>query len=148
MKVRKKTWEEKVTIVEESFLRSKNNPSMAYLFYQNLFFLSPKIKKYFEKTDFEHQHKALLNGLNFLFGHLDKSDHNSRDQILRIAKTHSQTGLNIHPHHYYYWIEALLLTAKQCDKDWYDDMEYYWREVVSFPVYFIISMYFTPEKNN
>jgi hemoglobin-like flavoprotein len=146
VRVRKKTWDQKVQIVKESFLRASVNSSFPSKFYANLFFLNPKIKKYFEKTDFEHQDKALMHGLNFLFGYLDQDDDHSRKQIGRIAITHSSQGLKIHPHHYYYWIEALILTARETDPSWTDGMDYYWREVVNYPVSFIISQFFNSDK--
>jgi len=139
---RKKNWEEKVEIVKASFLRSKRDADFASSFYSNLFFLKPKIKEYFVHTDFEHQDKALIHGLEFLMGFLDHSDEHARKQVLRISQSHSKHNLNIHPHDYYYWIEALVMTVKSHDPSWYKDMEYYWREVISYPVSFIISQYF------
>ena len=146
-KERKKSWDEKVEIVLDSFLRSKQSLDFASDFYRNLFFLSPKIKKYFVNTDFEHQDKALIRGLEFLMGFFDGNNAHARQQVLRIAHTHSKQNLNIHPHDYYYWIEALVMTVRDHDHLWYDDMEYYWREVISFPVTFIISQYFSPHQD-
>lgn len=142
---RKKTWDQKVKIVEESFLRSKKDVTFASTFYHNLFFLKPKIKDYFLHTDFGHQDKALLNGLDFIMGFLDHSNANARTQILRISQTHSHNNLNIHPHDYYYWIEALVMTVKSTDPAWHNDLEYYWREVISYPVSFIMSQYFAKD---
>ena len=141
-RMRKKTWQQKVDLVKGSFNRASSNITFAEKFYQNLFFLNPVIKKYFEKTDFEHQEKALMHGLTFLIEFLDQKDELARTRVLRIARTHSVHGMKIHPHHYYYWIEAVILTARSLDADWYDDLEYYWREVINFPISFIISQYF------
>lgn len=139
---RKKTWEQKVAIVKQSYQRCLSRSSFASHFYRNLFYLKPKIKSYFEKTDFQHQEKAILLGMNHLMGFLDESDSFSRQQVLRIAKTHSSMNMNIHPHEYYYWIEALIMTAKECDYQWYDELQYYWRECLSFPITFIISQFY------
>lgn len=141
-KKRVKTWQQKVEIVKDSYARASRESSFAGLFYENLFFLNPGIEKYFAKTDFEHQKKAILHGMHFLISFLDQKDENARVQVLRISKTHSVHGLKIHPHHYYYWIEALIMTARKLDNLWYNGMEYYWREVINFPVSFIISQYF------
>ena len=141
-KARAKSWDDKVRIVNDSFLRCINDKFFSRYFYKNLFFLKPNLEDYFKNTDMEHQEKAIMNGLKFLLGFLDGKDANSRSQIVRIAQTHGHLALNIHPHSYYYWIEAIVMTAKKCDPDWYDDLEYYWREVVSFPVSFIISNYY------
>ncbi len=141
-KQRKKTWHQKVVLVQGSFRRSSNDPNFPGLFYRNLFYLNPEIKKYFEKTDFAHQDKALMHGMNFLLEFLDESNSNARTQILRLAATHSGTGLRIHPHDYYYWIEAVIMTARELDVSWYDDLEYYWRETLFYPISFMISQYF------
>ncbi|MFZ4714577.1 MAG: hypothetical protein ACOYL6_12720 [Bacteriovoracaceae bacterium] len=145
MKQRKKTWEMKVDLVIGSFNRSKVEIGFATDFYQNLFFLNPKIKKNFEKTDFEHQERALIVGLQCMLDYLDQTNLNARTQVLRLARSHSQKNLNIYPHHYYYWIEALILTVKVKDKEWYDDLEFYWREVIFYPISFMISQYFIVE---
>lgn len=83
-----------------------------------------------------------MHGLHFLMDFLDSKNENARIQVLRIARTHSAKGMKIHPHYYYYWIEALIMTCRSEDPQWYKDLEYYWREVVSFPVSFIVSQYF------
>ena len=142
MKERKKTWEQKVKIVGDSYLRAKKTPNFTRLFYQNLFFLKPKIKEYFVNTDWPHQEKALLAGLDFLLGFLDQKDKNARQQVLRLAHSHSTHGLKIHPHDYHYWIEALIITTSECDHLWEKNFSYYWRECISFPITFMISQYF------
>ncbi len=86
-----------------------------------------------------------MHGLHFLMGFLDGNDTHSRNQLMRIAQTHSKSGMDIHPHHYYYWMEALILTAKELDSDWTSGYEYYFREVISYPVSFIVSQYFQKE---
>ncbi len=141
-KRRKKTWIQKVELVQGSYTRSSKDPNFPSTFYRNLFYLNPDIKKYFEKTDFAHQDKALMHGMNFLLEFLDESNLNARSQILRLATTHSSSGLKIHPHHYYYWIEALIMTAKDLDLSWHDDLEYYWRETLFYPISFMISQGF------
>lgn len=86
-----------------------------------------------------------MHGMSFLIDFLDQNDANARAQVLRIARTHSAKNMNIHPHDYYYWIEALIMTARDYDSQWYDDLEYYWREVINYPISFIISLYFKSE---
>ena len=89
-----------------------------------------------------------MDGLKFIFGYMSKEDTDRdgvRKQVLRIALTHSKASLNIHPHHYYYWIDALILTAQTLDHKWHKDLEYYWREVLFRPISFIISQYYREE---
>jgi len=57
-KARKTPWKKKTLEVKNCFYRClEDKDDFARLFYENLFFLSPKIKKYFKNTDWEHQKK-------------------------------------------------------------------------------------------
>ncbi|WP_372655316.1 globin domain-containing protein [Halobacteriovorax sp.] len=145
MKERKKSWDEKVSKAEGSYLRARNNIAFAKKFYQNLFLLNPEIEAYFKDTDFKYQEKALINGVNILFSYLHK-DEFAKSQISRLSKVHNIGGLKIHPHLYYYWIEALIITIQELDNSWYDDLAYYLREVINYPVSFFTSQYFLPHE--
>ena len=142
-KQRKKSWKQKFSAVRNSYERCvKSDEYFAHIFYDNLFFLNPKIKKYFKNTDWDHQRKALLHGLDHLFNYYDAKDEEyHKKQILRIGKTHSRQNLDIHPHDYYYWIEALALTLEALDDKWSDDIKFYTRECIFLPVSIIISLY-------
>jgi len=144
MKERKKSWDEKCHIVRNSFLRIKKERHHVFArnFYNNLFFLNPDIKDYFKEVDMDHQSKALIDGLRFLTEYSVKDNANAHTQIARLSEVHSHKGLDVHPKLYYYWIEALIMTMKKEDPDWYDDMEYYWREVIFVPISFFISRFF------
>ncbi|MDA8791816.1 globin [Bacteriovoracaceae bacterium] len=96
-------------------------------------------------TDLEHQNKAIIQGLEIIIRYLDDEDKYNKQQIMRIAKSHNHYNLDIHPHSYYYWIEALILTIKKFDSQWFDDLEYYWRECVSVPINFITSQFFVQD---
>ncbi|MCT4641029.1 MAG: hypothetical protein N4A33_01955 [Bacteriovoracaceae bacterium] len=141
-KKRKKSWQEKVKEVFNSYYRCEIDDAFTRQFYKNLFFLNPKIEKYFDKTDWIYQRKALVHALDNLFHFLDDPENtHKKNQIIRIAKTHSKKNLNIHPHDYYYWIDALILTIKKFDNKWYNSLEFYFRECLFFPISFIISLY-------
>ena len=141
-RVRKKTWEEKVVIVHNSWERVKGIDVFGRKFYDSLFFLNKDLKNKFKATDFEHQEKLLLQGVEILVKYLDDEDQFSKKQIMRLAKTHNHYNLGIHPHSYYYWVEALIMTISALDDSWFDDLEYYWRECIGFPINFMISQYF------
>jgi hypothetical protein len=82
-----------------------------------------------------------LHGLDYLFHFLQDPHSHQRAQIIRLAQTHAKQNLNIHPHMYYYWIEALVMTFKELDPMWHKDLEFYLRECLFFPVSFMISLY-------
>lgn len=145
---RKKTWQDKAKLVQDSFARIEYQTGFSRHFYENLFFLKADLKEYFVDTDFEHQEKALMQGIKVLVNYLKLEDELAKTQLRRLSITHNHNNLKIHPHNYYYWIEALILTLKQKDPQWFDDLEYYWKECISFPIAFMISQYFLDEKIN
>lgn len=143
-KERKKKWVEKVEEAKKCYQRCYQNPAFAREFYKNLFFLNPKLTSHFKKTDWPHLEKALMHGLDHLFNFLDQEDKEHeyhRKQLIRIALSHSKANLDIHPHDYYYWIDGVILTMKKMDPKWYDDLEYYLRECLFFPISFMITFY-------
>ena len=140
-RIRKTLWPKKVLAVENCLLRCMKQDNFAILFYKNLFFLNPLIEESFKNTDWEHQHKALYFAIDHLIGFFKEDDQIHHRHIARIAETHSQKNLNIHPHSYYYWIDAMVLTIKEMDPLWEKKFEFYLRECLFFPVSFIISLY-------
>lgn len=124
-KKRKKSWNEKAEIVQNSVKRAMTSKFFGETFYQNLFFLDPELKNYFKKTDWDHQQIALIKGIDHLLGFLNKESDSHRNQIIRLAETHSAKNLNIHPQSYYYWIDALIMTTKELDHKWNEDFQYY-----------------------
>jgi hemoglobin-like flavoprotein len=108
--------------------------------------LIPRFKNIFKNSDFEHQSKALMAGLSYILDFLDHSNTHARKQVLRLSQTHAQRNLNIYPHDYYYWIEALIMTVKAHDPSWHERLTFYWREVIFAPVSFMISQYFSKDE--
>lgn len=141
-KERKKNWETKVSIVEESLLRAMNSELFAKTFYENLFYLNPKTQEYFSNIDWRKQEIALLKSIEHLIGFFsNEEDEIHRKNIIRIGESHSKKNLNIHPHNYYYWVDAMIMTLKELDSKWDDNNQFYVRECLFFPVSFIISLY-------
>jgi hypothetical protein len=141
-KSRKSSWPQKVLEVRNSFERAKNSPAFIAEFYSNLFYLKPEIEKYFVDTKWKHQEIMIQKGIEHLLGFLDNDpDQIHHQNILRLSESHSRKNLNIHPHNYYYWIDAMVLTLKELDPKWHSDLEYYTRECLFFPISFMISFY-------
>jgi hypothetical protein len=133
-KSRKSSWPQKVLEVRNSFERAKNSPAFIAEFYSNLFYLKPEIEKYFVDTKWKHQEIMIQKGIEHLLGFLDNDpDQIHHQNILRLSESH--------PHNYYYWIDAMVLTLKELDPKWHSDLEYYTRECLFFPISFMISFY-------
>lgn len=141
-KSRKKTWNQKVLAVRDSFDRAMKSTGFIDQFYNNLFFLKPEIEEYFKQTKWKHQKIAIEKGITHLLGFLENDPQQIHHKnILRLSETHSKTNLNIHPHNYYYWIDAMIMTLKEFDPNWDSSLEYYTRECLFFPISFMISFY-------
>lgn len=140
MRTRKKNWKQKSQEVCTSLNKIKAEKRFTDKFYKNLFFLKAGMETKFAKTDWEEQDKLIRMAIDHIIGFLE-DQLTSKQNIARIAETHSHKNMDIHPHLYYYWIDAMIMTAKDLDADWYDDLAYYYRECLFFPVSFIISMY-------
>jgi hypothetical protein len=142
LKTRKKDWMEKVNEVENSFSRAMQSKIYVNQFYMNLFFLNPKLKEYFKSTDWDKLHIAIIKSIEHMIGFFKEEDNEiHRQNLVRLGTTHSKKNLNIHPHAYYYWIDAHIMTLKELDPNWDDDLQYYVRECLFFPVSFMISLY-------
>ena len=141
-KKRNKTWNEKVIIVKNSIERAKTNENFIQKFYENLFFLNPKLKSYFKNTNWKQQQIALTKAIDHMVGFFldDKNDIHHKN-LVRIGESHSKKNINIHPHVYYYWIDAMIMTLSELDHKWVDSYQFYVRESLFFPVSFIISLY-------
>lgn len=140
--VRKKDWSSKVEIVKLSLVRAMTSSLFAKTFYENLFYLNPKLKDYFRNTDWKKQEIALIKGVDHLMGFFaDEKNEIHRKNIVRLAESHSKNNLNIHPHKYYYWIDAMVMTLRELDHEWEENNQFYVRECLFFPVSFIISLY-------
>ena len=143
IRTRKKSWSDKTIEVSQSYQRAMKSPLFFDKFYSNLFFLKPEIEKYFINTKWEHQKIALEKGIQHLLGFLGKDPGKIHHKnILRLSESHSKKNLNIHPHNYYYWIDAMIMTLEEFDPKWHKSLEYYHRECVFFPISFMISRYY------
>lgn len=140
-KKRSKSWEQKSLEVLNSLHRAVEVDIFAKVFYKNLFFLNPELEKKFENTDWKKQEIALIKGVKHIAGFFDKTDKVHHQNVIRLAESHSKKNLDIHPHSYYYWIDAMIMTLKQLDHLWYKDLEYYTRECLFLPLSFMISFY-------
>lgn len=140
MRNRKKSWKQKCNEVSFSLNRFKQERFFTDKFYKHLFFLKPALEKKFAKTDWEEQDKLIRMAVEHIIGFFDEENISHKQNIARIAETHSKKNMDIH-HYYYYWIDAMIMTAKELDSEWYDDLAYYYRECLFFPISFIVSMY-------
>jgi len=58
-----------------------------------------------------------------------------------IAKRHDRHHLNIEPELYSLWLEALITTVRECDKEFDLSVEKAWPSVMGFGIEYMISHY-------
>ncbi|MBA6421095.1 MULTISPECIES: globin [Pseudomonas] len=96
-------------------------------FYRTFLSSSPDVAAKFKNTDMPAQklllRQGILNLVLFARG-LPPT------KLQALAKSHSREKMNIEPHLYHYWIEALISTISQHDRDCNDGTIKAWREVL------------------
>jgi hemoglobin-like flavoprotein len=114
----------------ERVVKAKNTEvDFFHRFYEHFTQSSQEIALMFANTDMEKQRAMLKKSFYSLlvFYATGSVDHT----LAGIAQSHSNKGLNIRPGLYDQWLECLILTLKECDKDFDDEVELAWRLVMA-----------------
>lgn len=97
-------------------------------FYQRFLQSSPEVRAKFTNTDMPAQKLLLRQGiLNLVLF----SRGLPPTKLQALAKSHSRDKLDIQPHLYTYWIDALIRTVEQHDKQANAETARAWREVLN-----------------
>ena len=114
-------------IVMQSYGRCCASKTFFDDFYQRFLQSSPEVRAKFTNTDMPAQklllRQGILNLVLFARG-LPPT------KLQALAKSHSREKMNIEPHLYHYWVEALISTISQHDRECNDDTIKDWREVL------------------
>ncbi|NOY89591.1 MAG: hypothetical protein GXP55_00180 [Deltaproteobacteria bacterium] len=102
-------------------------------FYDRFMSSSDEVKEMFAKTDFSKQHR-ILRGSLYLMSRAAMGLEDGREHLMAVAKTHGADRLAIPPHHYDFWLEALIETAREMERDFDSELEAAWREVLGLAV--------------
>jgi len=124
----------------DSFQRCTASEEFIPAFYERFLTASPEIREKFEHTDFEHQHRMLRNSLRLSAG-ATSGDLEAMQELKARAETHNRDHLDIPPHLYRYWLEAILGTAQEFDPEWDDETEAAWQRILGHIVKFMASHY-------
>ena len=95
-------------------------------FYERFLSSSDEVAKAFEKTDLKKQAETLKRSL-YLVMRAAHGLEDGLDHLSEVAESHGKRGLNIGPHLYQYWLDALLATAGETDPQWDDELDKAWR---------------------
>lgn len=98
-------------------------------FYRRFLMSSPEVRVLFRNTDMAIQRSMLKKSFFSLIAFYASG---SIDDVLhRIACLHSARHLNIAPHLYDLWLECLMDTVRDYDRECSDDVELAWRLILS-----------------
>ncbi|MBF7730946.1 globin [Pseudomonas sp. N040] len=97
-------------------------------FYRHFLASSPEIRERFAQTDMPAQKQLLRQGiLNLVMFARGMPD----TKLRALGQSHSRAGLNIRPELYSLWLDALMLTIAEHDKQYDDKVRLAWREVLN-----------------
>jgi hemoglobin-like flavoprotein len=116
-------------LVRASLSRCGGLGAILPIFYQRLFDSSMTVKRKFEKTDMRAQVELLKHGLTAAILHAE-GNAMARSVVQRLKQSHSQAHLDVEPHLYEYWLNALLAAVREVDPGWAATVEHAWRRVL------------------
>lgn len=99
-------------------------------FYRNFLAACPEAVPRFAHTDFERQNKLLRHAISLLLI-FPNQPVNEPALLARVAERHSRRDLNIPPALYRPFIDALIDTVKQFDREYTPAVEAAWRATVA-----------------
>ena len=131
---------ESLSAAHASYERASAKPEFYASFYANFFKVCPDARPRFAKTDFERQHKLLHHAIGMLL--IYPKHVNEEPNILsRLARRHGRKDLDIPASMYPPFVDALVMTLRQCDSSFSDQLEKAWREILAVGINFMTSKY-------
>lgn len=119
-----------MTVAKASYDRCSSTAEFFPAFYRNFLAACPEAAPLFARTDFERQNRLLRHavGLLLAFSH----DPGPEPTVLtRIAERHSRRDLNIDPKLYRPFIDSLIHTVSQFDREFTPAVEAAWRATLA-----------------
>lgn len=114
--------------VMQSYGRCCASPDFFDTFYRHFLASSPLIREKFVDTDMAAQKQLLRQGiLNLVMHARGMSD----SKLRALGESHSRQRLDIRPELYDLWLDALLLTISEHDKEYDANVGQAWREVLN-----------------
>jgi hemoglobin-like flavoprotein len=131
---------ESLNAAHASYECAAEKPEFYAGFYANFFQVCPDARPKFAKTDFERQHKLLHHAIGMLLIY-PKHEHDEPNLLSRLARRHGRKDLDIPASMYRPFVDALVMTLRQCDPSFNDQIEAAWRAILSVGVAYMQSKY-------
>jgi len=123
-----------------SYERAAAKPEFYASFYANFFKVCPEARPKFAKTDFDRQHKLLHHAIGMLLIY-PKHLNDDPNLLSRLARRHGRKDLDIPVSMYPPFVDALIVTLRQCDPSFTDQLETGWRAILTIGTQYMQSKY-------
>ena len=127
---------ELANIFNESFERCKKQSNFLDLFYEYFLSSSEEVRDKFVGTDMKSQKEVLLISLSYMM-----MASTNPTLLSKISEKHNIHNRNIPPHLYNFWLESMIKTVSDIDREFNHHVEIAWREILSPGIEFMISKY-------
>src|SRR5438093_3525527 len=113
-------------LAKASYDRCCEAPDFLQAFYRNFLRACPEAVPRFAGTNFDHQTRLLRHAIGLLLA-FPNQPASEPSLLARVAERHSRRDLNIEPALYRPFIDALIDTVKQFDRECMPAVETSWR---------------------
>jgi len=129
-----------IDAVTASYHRCMSSERVMDTFYDQFLAKSPVVAEKFRHTDFAHQKLMLRQSLLMmvLFNHQPED---VREDLERLGERHSRRGVDIPPHLYDLWLDALCETVELHDPEFEPRILDLWREAMRPGIELLVSKY-------
>jgi hemoglobin-like flavoprotein len=131
---------ESLNAAHASYERASAKEEFFATFYANFFKICPDARPRFSQTNFERQHKLLHHAIGLLL--IYPKQHGDQPNLLsRLAHRHGRKGMDIPAGMYPPFVDALILSLRQFDPAFTDELERAWRDILATGVAYMRSKY-------
>lgn len=122
----------------DSYARCLSKRDFFDRFYERFLGSHPEVPRFFEHTDFPEQKRQLRHMLTSIVMY-DGGDPLAELTLMRTARVHGPQGLGVPKDLYDHWLESLLATVREADRDCDAAVEEAWRRVIGRAVDLILA---------
>lgn len=126
--------------VKRSYHRSLGEGHLIETFYDYFLSSEKEIADKFRDTDFNKQFHLLKHGIQLMI-EFAEGDRSGLEELGNLRIKHDHKHLNIDPHLYELWKQALVLALEEHDDHWDADLKDKWEEVLDAGIEYMIHGY-------
>ncbi len=126
--------------VTASYHRCRASEGFIDTFYEHFLAKSEEVKKKFRGTDFTRQKLMLRESLLMLLL-VNQNRPEALQELERLGERHSRRGVDIPPHLYDLWLDALCEAVEEHDPEYRPTLNDKWRAAMGPGIKMIVSRY-------